>query len=177
MTTPVVPKAVLDVERRRIRARMRRLAVDHRALRQAVEEHFGSDFDEARWQAAFDSDEPSDVNMVAAVVSAFERIVNGLVETARSGLTAGGLARPGRSPDTVPADLATVRDNRGLSGGQYDLLVALSRTRNELQHDYVEVSAPDARDAIRRLRHNLGSVTKALNAWLHRYGVGVGPGE
>jgi hypothetical protein len=52
----------VDVERQHIRARLRRLAVDSRALKTAVEEQFGPDFDRDRWAALFDSDDPHDVN-------------------------------------------------------------------------------------------------------------------
>lgn len=159
-------------EREHIRARLRRIAVDHRALKAATAA-FAPDLEPERWAAAFDSDDPDDVNRVAPVVSGFERIVNGLVEAARSGLIAGGIARPGGTPNTVRADLEAVRDDGGLTASQCDLLVALSRTRNQLQHDYVDVTADDARAAVRRLIRNLPALTRSLNDWFKRYGVGV----
>ena len=165
-------RAIVDAEREHIRARLRRVAVDHRALKAAAGA-FGPDLEPERWTAAFDSDDPHDVNRVAPVVSGFERIVNGLVEAARSGLVAGGIARPGRTPDTVRTDLDAVRDDGGLTDAQCDLLVALSRTRNQLQHDYVDVTADDARAAVRRLIRNLPALTRSLNDWFKRYGVGV----
>jgi uncharacterized protein YutE (UPF0331/DUF86 family) len=164
---------VIAVERQHVRARLRRIAVDHRALGAAIDEQFGSDFDRDRWIEDFESDDPGAVNRVATVVSAFERIVNGLVEAARSGLVAGGVARAGGTPETVRTDLERVRDDGGMSDRQLGLLVDLSRTRNQLQHVYVDVSADDVRTAVRRLRGNLPALTRALNAWLTRYGVGV----
>ena len=140
MTPPA--HSVVEAERQHIRERLRRIVVDHRALRAAIADGFGSDFDAARWTAAFESDGPEDVNAVAPIVSAFERIVNGLVEAARSGLVASGIDRPGRTPDTVPADLQRVRDDGGLTAGELELLIDLSRTRNQLQHTYIDVSAP-----------------------------------
>ena len=88
------------------------------------------------------------------MVSAFERIVNGLVEASRAGLIGSGVAQPVGTPDSVRKDLERVRDDGGLSDAQLDLLVALSRTRNELQHD-------------------LPALTRALNAWFTRHDVGV----
>lgn len=164
---------VIAVERQHVRARLRRVAVDYRALGAAIDDRFGSDFDRERWIAAFESDDPGAVNVVSPVISAFERIVNGLVEAARSGLVAGGIAQPGGTHDNVRADLERVRDDDGITEGQLALLVDLSRTRNQLQHVYVDVSADDVRTAVGRLRSNLPALTKALNAWLTRYDVGV----
>jgi uncharacterized protein YutE (UPF0331/DUF86 family) len=165
-------RAVVDAEREHIRARLRRVAVDHRALKAAADA-FGPELEPTRWTEAFDSDDPDDVNRVAPVISGFERIVNGLVEAARSGLVAGGIARPGGTPETVRTDLEAVRDDGGLSPAQCDLLVALGRTRNQLQHDYVDVTADDARAAVRRLIRNLPALTRALNDWFKRHDVGV----
>jgi uncharacterized protein YutE (UPF0331/DUF86 family) len=168
-----VPRAVVDVERQHIRARLRRLVVDTRALKAAVEDEFGPDFDRDRWAAMFGSDDPRDVNKTAAVISAYERIVNGLVEAARSGLAASGVAQPVGTPASVRGDLERVRDDGGLTDAQLDLLVDLTRTRNALQHVYVDVSADDARDAIRKLRGNLPRLMRALHDWFTRYDVGT----
>jgi len=168
-----VSKAVRDVEASHIRARLRRLVVDARALKAAIEDEFGSDFDPDSWRQAFDSDDPADVNRVSPVESAFVRIVNGLVEAARSGLIASGIAEPLGTPESVPTDLWRVRDDGGLTEGQAGLLVDLSQTRNELQHAYIEVSADDLRSAISRLRANLPAIVTALNGWFTRHGVGV----
>ncbi len=166
------PRAVVDVERQHIRARLRRLVVDTRALSAAVEDEFGPEFDRERWAGLFNSDAPRDVNKVSAVISAYERIVNGLVEAARSGLLASGVAQPVGTPESVRRDLERVRDDGGLTDAQLDLLVDLTRTRNALQHVYIDVSADDARDAIRKLRGNLPRLTRALNDWFTRYEVG-----
>jgi uncharacterized protein YutE (UPF0331/DUF86 family) len=163
----------VDVERQHIRVRLRRLAVDSRALKAAVEEQFGPDFDRDRWATLFDSEDPHDVNAVSAVISAYERIVNGLVEAARSGLVASGIAQPAGTPESVRTDLERVRDDGGLTDPQIDLLVDLSRTRNALQHIYIDVSNDDARDAVRKLRQNLALLTRALNTWFTKYGVGA----
>jgi uncharacterized protein YutE (UPF0331/DUF86 family) len=168
-----VPSAVTKVEGQHIRARLRRIAIDHRALAVAIEDAFGVDFERHAWALAFDGDDPHDVNRVAPVISGFERIVNGLVEAARSGLIASGIAQPTGTPETVRADLELVRDDGGLSDRQCDLLVDLRRTRNQLQHVYIDVSADDARDAVRRLRSNLPTLTRALNDWFKRYDVGA----
>jgi uncharacterized protein YutE (UPF0331/DUF86 family) len=165
--------SVIRAEREHINRRLRRVVVDFRALKAAVDADFGPAFDSSVWRASFESDDPDDINRVAPVISAFERIINGLVETARSGLVASGLARPSGTPETVRRDLETIRDDGGLTDGQCDLLIALSRTRNELQHDYVDVSADDVRDAVLSLRRNLPALTKALNSWCDRYDVGV----
>lgn len=165
--------AVVRAESEHIRRRLRRLVVDSRALKAAIEDQFGPELDPASWAVAFESAEPTDVNRVAAVISAFERIVNGLIESARSGLVASGTGRPTGTPETVRHDLEAVRDDGGLTAGQCDLLVRLSRTRNELQHDYIDVTADDARAAVRSLRHNLPALTTALNGWFERYDVGV----
>ena len=170
---PPVPSAVTQVEGQHIQARLRRVAVDHRALKTAIEDEFGADFDRDAWAAVFDSDDAQDVNRVSPIVSGFERIVNGVVEAARSGLIASGIAQPAGTPDGVRTDLEMVRDDGGLSDGQCRLLVDLSRTRNQLQHVYIDVSADDARDAIRRLRTNLPALIRALNEWFKRYDVGV----
>lgn len=173
MAERTVPDAVKAIERRHIRKRVLRLTVDDAALTKAIHDQFGTDLDAALWKAKFDSTEPDDVNHVAAIVGAYERLVNGLVETARSGITAGGLAAPGRSLDKVPEDLAIVRDDGGLTSSQYKALVGLNRVRNELQHDDIEVAAEDAREAIARLRRSIKPILASLNAWLLRYGVGV----
>ncbi len=168
-----VPGTVVAIERQHVRARLRRIAVDSRALAAAIESEFGPDFDGARWTAAFRSDLPEDVNRVASVMSAFERIVNGLVETARSGLVAAGLAPTRRASTTVRADLELVHADGGLTAGQLELLVGLNRTRNQLQHVYIDVSADDARAAVRRLRSSLAAIVRTLNAWLKCHAVGV----
>jgi uncharacterized protein YutE (UPF0331/DUF86 family) len=168
-----VSRAVVEVERQHVRARLRRLVVDTRALKAAVEDEYGPDFDRERWAAVFGSDDPRDVNKVAAVISAYERIVNGLVEAARSGLVASGVAQPVGTPESVRGDLESVRDDGGLTDAQLDLLVELTRTRNALQHVYFDVSADDARDAIRKLRGNLPRLIRALNDWFTRYDVGA----
>ena len=162
-----------ETARRHVRARLRRIAVDYRAMNTAIEAAFGVDFDPAEWARSFESEEPAEVNRVAPVLSAFERIVNGLVETARAGLIAGAIEPPGRTPQTVRSDLVIVQRDGGLTRGQLTLLVALNRTRNELQHAYIEVSASDARAAVIKLRRNVGAFTKSLNRWLGRYDVGV----
>jgi uncharacterized protein YutE (UPF0331/DUF86 family) len=166
-------RSVIDVERRHIRARLRRVAIDHRALKVAIDQHFGPDLEPTAWSAAIDSDDPADVNLVAPVVGGFERIVNGLVEAARSGLAASGIRRPGRTPETVRSDLEAVRDDGGLTSALCDLLVGLSRTRNQLQHAYIDVRADDARSAVRGLIRNLPALTRALNDWFKRYDVGL----
>lgn len=168
-----VPQAVVNVERQHIRARLRRLVVDSRALTAAVEDELGPDFDSDRWATLFGSEDPRDVNKVSAVISAFERIVNGLVEAARSGLIAGGVAQPAGTPESVRADLDRVQGDGGLTRAQTDLLVDLSRTRNSLQHVYIDVSADDARDAVQKLRRNLPRLTRTLNDWFTRYYVGA----
>jgi uncharacterized protein YutE (UPF0331/DUF86 family) len=160
------------VEGRHIEARLRRLVVDYRALKAAVDE-FGPALDRDAWQAVFESEDPADVNRVAPIVSAYERIVNGLIEAARSGLVASGATRPLGTPEGVRADLERVRDEGGLTDSQAALLIDLSRTRNELQHTYIDVSADDVREAIRRLRTNLPAIVKELNAWFGRSGVGA----
>jgi uncharacterized protein YutE (UPF0331/DUF86 family) len=165
--------SVIGAEREHIRRRVRRLIVDFRALKAAIDDHFGPDLEPTRWSAAFESDDPEEVNRVAPVISGFERIVNGLVEAARSGLVASGIAKPVGTPETVRRDLEAVRDDGGLTKGQCDLLIELSRTRNDLQHDYVDVSADDARAAVRSLKQNVPALTKALNSWFERYDVGV----
>jgi hypothetical protein len=167
------PAAVVRTEREHIRRRLRRMAIDFRALKAAIDDEFGPDLDPDSWAAAFESADPKEVNRVAAVISAYERIVNGIVESGRSGLVAGGIGRPTGTPETVRNDLEAVRDDGGLAAGQCGLLVQLSRTRNELQHDYVDVTADDARAAVRALRQNLPALTKRLNGWFERYGVGV----
>jgi hypothetical protein len=167
------PARVVEIERRHIRARLKRIVVDSRALKAAIEDEFGPDLDRERWTAAFESEAPEDVNRVAPVIGAFERIVNGLVEAARSGMVASGAARPVGTPESVRGDLERIRDDGGLTDRQVDLLVDLSRTRNQLQHVYVEVTADDARDAVRRLRGSLPSIVKQLNGWFARNGVGV----
>jgi uncharacterized protein YutE (UPF0331/DUF86 family) len=165
--------AVVRAERDHIRRRLRRLAVDFRAMKAAIDDEFGPELDPTAWVTAIESADPKDVNRVAPVISAFERIVNGLVQSARSGLIAGGVGRPTGTPETVRHDLEAVRDDGGLTAGQCDLLVELSRTRNALQHDYIEVTADDARAAVRSLKHNLPALTKSLNSWFERYDVGV----
>lgn len=165
--------SITDIERRHIRTRLKRIVVDSRALKAAVEDEFGPDFDRVRWAEAFESEAPADVNRVSAVVGAFERIVNGLVEAARSGLVASGGARPGGTPESVRGDLMRIRDDGGLKDAQLDLLVDLSRLRDELQHVYVEVTADMVRDGVRRLRGTLGDLLKSLNTWFARYDVGL----
>ena len=147
--------------------------MDYRAVKVAVEDGFGVDFDRARWAELFESDEPTAVNTAAPVISGFERIVNSLVEAARSGLVASGIARPAGTMESVRNDLELVRNDGGLTDGQLELLVDLTRFRNELQHDYIEVSADDAREAVRKLLSNAPKLTRSLNAWLARYDVGV----
>lgn len=80
---------------------------------------------------------------------------------------------PSVTPESVRRDLEQVQDDGGLTVAQLDLLVALIRTRNALQHAYIDVSADDARDAIRKLRGNLPRLTRALNDWFTRYDVGA----
>lgn len=168
-----VPATVIETERRHNLARIKRVVVDLKALREAIAGPFGTDFDQGRWSAAFDSTDPASVNQVSAVVGAFERIVNGLAETARSGLLASGIETPGKSRDsTVPDDLRQVRDAGGLTDGQCSLLIALTTTRNLLQHDYIEVEADDVRDAVQRLQNNASLIVPHLNVWLTKHGVG-----
>lgn len=165
--------SVIRAEREHIMRRLRRLAVDFRAMKAAIDDHFGPDLEPTLWRVAFESDDPEQVNRVAPVISGYERIVNGLVEAARSGLVASGIAKPVGTPETVRRDLEAVRDDGGLTTGQCDLLIELSRTRNDLQHDYIDVSADDARAAVRSLKHNLPALTKALNSWFERHDVGL----
>lgn len=164
---------MLAVERAHIRARLRRVTIDYKALKKAIDDEFGADYNPELWTAAYDSDDPDDVNRVSPVISAFERIVNSLVEAARSGLVGSGLAQPAGTPDTVTNDLILVRDDGGLTDGQMQLLADLSRTRNQLQHVYIDVTAEEARTAVRRLIANLPALTKGLNNWFKKYGVGV----
>ena len=82
-------------------------------------------------------------------------------------------APPGGTMESVRNDLELVRNDGGLTDGQLELLVDLTRFRNELQHDYIEVSADDAREAVRKLLSNAPKLTRSLNAWLARYDVGV----
>jgi hypothetical protein len=44
---------------------------------------------------------------------------------------------------------------------------------NRVAPDYVDVSADDAREAVRSLQRNLPALTKALNSWFGRYDLGV----
>jgi hypothetical protein len=95
------------------------------------------------------------------------------VEAARSGLHASGLARPLGTPEAVRMDLQRVWNDGGLTDGQLNLLIDLSRTRNELQHIYIDVSAADARSAVRKLQHNLPELVRSLNERFTKYDVGL----
>lgn len=114
---------------------------------------FGDDFDLAEFAAAFSSDEPAVYTRVQAIERAFGRLQNYTALMAENGANLAGLARRpvgDRGPKAQPA-FEAIRDAGVLTKDLCRRLVALQRSRNLFEHDYVRVQAADVHEAVASL--------------------------
>jgi hypothetical protein len=172
-----------DIRRRggdeaRVIERFKRLGPQRQALALAVRPFADDDgrMDAMRWEEAFTSGDPATIVEVVAAKGLYEALLNHVVEMLQAGARLAGLdvARGEEKPPAPPL-INAVKDDGGLTANQAELLLKLSRLRNELQHASPGVQADQAREGIEVLYKTLPGIARGYVAWLERYDVQLLP--
>jgi uncharacterized protein YutE (UPF0331/DUF86 family) len=157
----------LPLPRRQIGSRFKRIGVDRRALGNALSKFADRDAFDRAWS----SEDPEDVNLVAAVERAYENLINALNEVID--LAEGEAIRRGEmgGPETQGASRWERVHAAGLtSKRRFEEMRRLSGMRRVLQHGYAGTSGtgPDAYDAAEDLLQALPGVVRDLERWVNR---------
>lgn len=131
---------------------------------------FGEDFDLDVFREDFESADPATVTRVDPIEANFVKLVNAISEVARLGLALAGL-RPRAGGPSVRDDLERLMKDGGISAERCRRLIRLVRIRNELQHEYVDVTAEDLHEAVRLLLRELPGFVRDYARWLTRRGI------
>ena len=173
------PQAVLDERdpelaktlKNKILKRLADMPRHHTALRAAMAE-FGEDFDLEPFAAAYQSDDPAELNRVKAVERGIDLLFNYVAELAAFGLELAGV-RTRDDQTNSRRDLDALRNARVVTGALADRLQRLRRLRVELVHDYPVVAARQVHEAARLVADNVPAFREAYRAWIGR---GFDPG-
>jgi uncharacterized protein YutE (UPF0331/DUF86 family) len=155
----------------RIRQRLTRMAAQRRALQLAVARYADDEgqFDLTRWTEAFESANPATINQVVEVTGGYQMLVNHLIEALRTGATLAGMAGRQSGRELI----AAIRDDGGFSPGQAEVLVALYRTRNRLQHASPDIQADEIHDQVTALLRAFPRLVRSFVDWMARHDVGL----
>jgi FAD/FMN-containing dehydrogenase len=172
-----VPVRRQSPDEARILARLKRLAPQQRALALALRP-FSDDtgrFDPRRWERAFASDDAEDIYHVFGVPAPIRRSST-ILSMLHVGARIAGLdvARAQEKP-SAPLLIDAVKDDKGLTANQAEVLKRLYRTRNDLQHASLDAQADDVYDDIVLLQKTLARFAKSYVQWLEGHGAQLLP--
>ena len=177
-STGPVPVRRRSPDEARILARLKRLAPQQRALVLALQP-FSDDagrFDLKRWQTAFISDDAEDIYHVFGVTGAYQALVNHLVEMLHVGARLAGLdVARGDEKVSAPLLIDAVKEDKGLTANQAEVLKRLYRTRNDLQHASLDAQADEVYDDIVLLQKTLARFAKSYMRWMEGHGAQLLP--
>jgi uncharacterized protein YutE (UPF0331/DUF86 family) len=110
-----------------------------KALEHAAAE-FGGDFDLNSFEAAWRSDEPSELKRAYAVQAGYENVINACIKIAQELAELHGWSAPGVEPTSIQA-LKLLDENGVITGKTRGALKDAQERRSDVQHDYVNVAA------------------------------------
>jgi uncharacterized protein YutE (UPF0331/DUF86 family) len=166
---PSAPLESADPQRastlkRKVLDRIRDVQRHLRALQAAMAE-FGEDFDLATFQAAFESEEPEQLNRVKALERGVDQLYNYMAELAAFGLELAGERQ--RHEDTnARADLDALARRRVLSRERVRRLQRLRELRRLLVHEYATATAAQVHEAALILAQELPPFFRAYGEWI-----------
>ena len=166
-SSPLSP-GLAKAETARLGKRMKSLSRHLAGLEAAIDE-FDGDLDLKQWQAAFESDDPQELNRCVTVTGGFSALVNGYVEMLKAATRLVGLTA-GKKPRAETA-LGLIVTDGGLSQSQSDQIQELYLLEGRMQHVSTDVNAAELRDGVLQLRDSLPSLVKATVSWLAIRGI------
>jgi hypothetical protein len=162
---------LVKAETARLGKRMKSLSRHLAGLEAAIDE-FDGDLDLGQWQAAFESDDPQELNRCVTVTGGFSALINGYVEMLKAAARLVGLT-DGKKARTRTALELIVNDN-GLSQPQSDLIQEIYLLEGRMQHVSTDVNAAELRDGVLQLRDSLPSLVRKTVGWLAGHGITFG---
>jgi|SRR5581483_6299801 len=177
--SPAAPLEASDPDRARtLKHKIRDRVSDVRrhliALRAAMSE-FGEDFDVETFAAAYDSEDPLQLNRVKAVERGVDQLYNYIAELTAFGLE---LAQLRERDDELNArrDLEALRRAGVISGERARQLQRLRELRRLLVHEYATATAAQVHESARLIVENFPPFYEAYRRWIKR-GFAPGPGR
>jgi uncharacterized protein YutE (UPF0331/DUF86 family) len=158
-SAPQLPRAIAE--------RLRDLRLHRDTLLYAMDE-IGDGFSRERFAAAATSNDPAKRARVLTVERAFEILMNYVTELTVAALVAAGRRNPA-DETSAPREFRQLRDEGGISGDLCERLIALNRTRNDLQHEYPTMQAHTLHAAVTEFLAAFGSFMRSYAAWLREH--------
>ncbi len=155
---PQLPRAITE--------RLRDLRRQVETLDYATDQ-IGEGFYRERFAEASRSDDPAERARVLAVERGFELLTNYLTELTVAGLEAAGVRAPGTEV-SAPREFRSLAEQGGISQDVCERLIAIARTRNDLQHDYPTLHANALHAAIIELRQVFPAFMRSYSRWLRK---------
>jgi uncharacterized protein YutE (UPF0331/DUF86 family) len=153
----------------RIVSKLDRLPVQRRSLIAAMRA-FGDDFDQAEWNAAFESVDVADVHRVLLVTGSYLAIVNNTIEAVKIGARLTQV-KPADGQRGASAVIDAICHDGGISPEQAESFLKIYGTRNALQHASSEVHATEVHRHVKLLLRHLSGFMRSFVAWLARHGI------
>ena len=168
---PPAPLEESDPDRARaLKAKIRDRVSDLRrhliALRVAMSE-FGEDFDLDAFQAAYDSEDPVELNRVKAVERGVDQLYNYIAELGAFGLELAGV-RQRRDETNARADIDALARIGVIGPGRARRLQRLRELRRQLVHEYAAATAEQVHEAGRIITTEFVPFYDAYRDWIAR---------
>jgi hypothetical protein len=168
---PAAPLEASDADRARVlKAKIRDRVSDLRrhliALRTAMAE-FGEDFDLDVFQAAFDSDDPAQLNHVKAVERGVDQLYNYIAELTSFGLELSGVRSRGQDTN-ARVDLESLQRIGVIGPERARRLQRLRELRRLLVHEYANATAEQVYEAARIITSEFVQFYDAYRDWIAR---------
>jgi uncharacterized protein YutE (UPF0331/DUF86 family) len=160
---PVDPERALALKAK-VRDRVSDVRRHLIALRTAMAE-FGEDFDRAAFRAAYDSEDPVELNRVKAVERGVDQLYNYIAELSAFGLE---LATVRKRHDETNArrDLDSLRTSGVLAAERVRRLQRLRELRRLLVHEYANATADQVHEAARIVADEFPRFYNAYRDWI-----------
>lgn len=171
MAAPAAPLEARDPERARaLKAKIRDRVTDVRrhliALRAAMAE-FGEDFDLPVFQAAYDSEDPVELNRVKAVERGVDQLYGYIAELAAFGLELAGI-RERQDATNARLDLDALARAGVIGPERTRRLQRLRELRRQLVHEYATATAEQVHEAARIIAAEFAPFYDAYREWIAR---------
>lgn len=137
----------------------------HLTALQAAMASFGEDFDLDLFEAAFESEDPDELNRVKAVERGVDQLYNYMAELAAYGLELAG-ERQRHDETNARRDLDALARLSVLSAERVRRLQRLRELRRLLVHEYATATATEAHEAARILADELPLFYHAYGEWI-----------
>jgi uncharacterized protein YutE (UPF0331/DUF86 family) len=134
------------------------------ALRAAMAE-FGEDFDLETFRAAYDSEDPHELNHVKAVERGVDQLYNYIAELSAFGLELAKL-RQRRDDTNARRDLDALQRHGVLSGELTSRLQRLRELRRLLVHEYATATAEEIHESAQLVLANFPAFYNAYREWI-----------